>query len=119
MVTDKKSNNLVLCIFSRSNVAITTFYEYMKGKKYQSEANDGDSRFEYKGWVSEAAARDGASARKKGRKNEFTKSIRPVKRTGERGSPLVHYNTALIHKLNTETTCFCRCYGFTVISKIS
>lgn len=92
----------------------------MKGKKYQSEANDGDSRFEYKGRVSKAAARDGASTRKKGRKNEFTKSIRPVKRTGERGSHLVHsYNNALIHKLYFKTACFCRCYGLAVISKRS
>lgn len=63
----------------------------MKGNKYQPKANDGDSRFEYKGWVSEAAARDRASTRKKGRKNEFKKTIRPVNRAGERGPSLVHY----------------------------
>lgn len=62
--------------------------------------------------MSEAAARDRASTRKKGRKNEFTKTIRPVNRAGERGSSLVHYyNTTLIHKLNTETACFVDAMG--------
>lgn len=103
MVTDKKCNHFLYINFPSfkfSNYHVLWIYE---GENVNLRLMMG-----IQGWVSEAAARDGGE-------EEWIHEVNSPREKNRWArvcsSSLLYYNTALIHRSNTETACFVDAMG--------